>query len=250
MKTTMTSLTVLLLSVLLLPGLSFAEKKKYPPRFQAVMDYLLKKEYPEQFADKSYRIRPTGFDIGDLDGDGVDEVVVSFFPHYRQSPTVAIFRVSNKMKVTRVKEGLAPGPLVPINGEYLDSHTMGQGLDMTLGKNQMTNPEARKDMVAVSMQNMGGVVAYKNFMHMDGRDGKGVYIDMQHINKPSKEKTCNSFQFSRVQHVRIGRKKGEKVATIIAVAGNKAYLYKINKIRADGLIDKTIKIVPLGSVKK
>jgi hypothetical protein len=61
-----------------------AQEQKFPPRFQAVMDYLLNEEYPELFGDEPYVIRPTGFDIGDLDGDGVEEVVVSFYPHYRQ----------------------------------------------------------------------------------------------------------------------------------------------------------------------
>ena len=125
---------MLLLSLVFLPTTAGAEKKKYPPRFQAAMDYLLEKDYPELFGEKSYRIRPTGFDIGDLDGDGVDEVVVSFYPHYRQSPTVVIFKVDDKMNVTRVIEGLAPGRLIPVTGEYLDSHSLGQAADMTFSK--------------------------------------------------------------------------------------------------------------------
>lgn len=238
-------ITALLLSLTSLSIASAADKNKYPPRFQAAMDYLLEKDYPELFADKPYRMRPTGFDIGDLDGDGVDEIVVSFNPHYLQSPTVMIFKVDNKMNVTRIKEGLAPGPLVPITNDFLDSHTLGQGIDMTLEKTKMAKPDAIEDFIAVTLNNMGGVVAYKNFFHMDGRKGKGMYIDMMHIANPPKDKTCDSFQFSEVRQIKIGRKKGEKSGYILAVVGDKAYIYQIKRFRSDGLIDKSLKIVPL-----
>lgn len=245
----MTLITVLL-SLLCLPNAVLAEKEKFPPRLQAVQDYLLKKEYPELIDDKPYRIRLTGFDIGDLDGDGVDEVVVSFYPHFLQSPTVVIFKVDNKMKVKRVTEGLAPGPIIPVTGEYLDSHSSGHGIDMSLENKAMADPEKRRSFIKTSLNNMGNVVAYKNFLHMDGRKGKGMYIDMQHIKKPPKDKTCASIQFSRIARIQIGRKKGEKAGTIIALAGDKVYFYKINKIGLDGMLDKSLKVVPMSEGKK
>lgn len=240
------ALAVLLLSPVLLFTASAADKSKYPPRFQAAMDYLLDKDYPELFANKPYRMRPTGFDIGDLDGDGVDEIVVSFNPHYLQSPTVMIFKVDNKMKVTRIKEGLAPGPLVPVTGDYLDSHVLGEGVDFTVDKKSMADQKMRQSLILAAVKTMGNIVAYKNFMHSDTRKGKGMYIDMQHITNLPKDKTCESFQFSEVKQIKIGRKKGEKNGYILAVVGDKAYIYQIKRFRSDGLIDKSLKIVPFG----
>ena len=238
------AITIILLSLLGVSNLVFAEEQKFPPRFQAVMDYLMNDEYPELFGDKPYVIQPTGFDIGDLDGDGVDEVVVSFFPHYRQSLTIMIFKVDNKMKVTRITEGLAPGKLVPITGEYLDSHTTGHGIDMTINE-EMNDPKKRDDFVKAVMKNMGNVVVYKNFIHSDGREGNGTYIDMMHIENPPKDETCESFEFPRVEQVQIGSKKDDPTPVIMALAGDEVYFYKIKAIRPDGLLDKTIDVVPM-----
>ena len=238
------SLTTILLLLLDIPTSVYAEEQKFPPRFQAVLDYLLKDEYPELFADKPYQFRPTGFDIGDLDNDGVDEVVVSFYPHFLQSPTIVIFRVDNKMNVTRLTEGLAPGPLVPVTGEHLDSHNTGHGVDLTVGDEAKNDPKRRQSFVEASLKHMGNIVVYKNFMHSDGREGKGTYIDMQHITNPPKDMTCENIQFSRVEQVRIGRKDGEPNAVIMALAGDEIYFYKIRRIRPNGLLDKSLEVVP------
>jgi hypothetical protein len=237
-------ITILFLSFLGVSNLVIAQDQKFPPRFQAVMDYLMNDEYPELFGDEPYVIRPTGFDIGDLDGDGVNEVVVSFYPHYHQSPTIMIFKVDNKMKVTRITEGLAPGKLVPVTGEYLDSHAIGHGIDMTIDE-PMNDPKKREDLVKSSMKYMGNVVEYKNFIHSDGRNGNGTYIDMVHIQNPPKDNTCESFEFSRVEQVLIGTKNGDPTPVIMALAGDEVYFYKIKAIRLDGRLDKTIDVVPM-----
>lgn len=225
------------------------QKREFPPRFQAVMDYLLKEEYPELFGDKPYQIRPTGFDIGDLDRDGVDEVVVSFYPHYRQSPTLVIFKVDNKMKVTRLTEGLAPGKLQPLSGDYLDSHEGGHAADLSIGK-AMDDPEKRNAFIQASIKNMGNVVAYKNFFHSDGRKGKGSYIDLTHLKNLPKNQTCDLFEFARVEQFQIGQQDGDPTPVIMALAGDEVTFYKIKGIRKDGMLDKEITVVPVtGAVK-
>ncbi len=93
----------------------------------------MEKEYPEEFGDTTYRTKIENVVVADLDGDGQPEVTVRFIPHYHRSPTVVIYRVAPDMTVTRVTEGLAPGPLVPVTGDFLDSHTLGEGADITIG---------------------------------------------------------------------------------------------------------------------
>ena len=102
-----------------------------PPEIEAVRKFLLDKEYPELF-DKPYRTKIENAVRADLDGDGALEVVLHVMPHYRQSATIVIFRVDKELVVTRLKEGLAPGPLVPLSGTFLDSHSIGHAVDLTL----------------------------------------------------------------------------------------------------------------------
>jgi hypothetical protein len=241
----MKPLAILLLCLLGFSASVYAEQEDFPPRFQAVMDYLLEVEYPELIDDKPYHIRPTGYDIGDLDNDGVDEVVVSFYPHYLQSPTIVIFRVDNKMNVTRLTEGLVPGPLVPVSGEYLDTHHTGHGVDLTTGDEGKKDPKKKQTFIEISLKHMGNVVAYRNFIHTDGRKGKGNYIDMQHIVNPPEDMTCQSFEFSRVERVEIGQKEGVSYPVIMALAGGEIYFYTIKGIRPNGLLEKSIEVVPL-----
>lgn len=231
---------------------SWAEEQSKPPlptEVQAVVDYLMNEEYPELFADQPYHIRPTGYAVGDLDGDGVSEVAMSFYPHYRQSPTISIFHVSKERNVTRVTEGLAPGPLVPISGDYLDSHTLGTAADFQMDKAAAADPVRRRALVGSFLKRQGNIVEYRNFFHYDGRSGKGTYIDMTNIEDPPQEGTCASFEFSRVDKIEIVYQEGEPGGYLAALVGNSAYLYKINRFHPDGLMDKSLRVIPLGAEK-
>lgn len=95
-----------------------------PPEVKAVLGYVLKSDYPEIYQKKPYRIRLNGHALGDVDGDGTVEVFLLVDTHYQQTPTILIFRVTKSGTVQRLVEGLAPGPLIPANGERLDSHTL------------------------------------------------------------------------------------------------------------------------------
>lgn len=162
-------------------------------------------------------------------------------PHYRQSPTVVLFKVSKDLKVKRVVEGLAPGRLVPVTGDYLDSHTLGMAADLTVQETEM-DPKKRKQAVAIALKEMGGVVEYSNFIHTDGRTGKApVYIDMSYLKAP-KDATCETFEFSTVDALHVAAKDDGSGNYLVALVGAELYMYKIKKITTDGFLQKTLTV--------
>lgn len=215
------------------------------PKVKAVQQYLLKagNDYPEVFGEDSYRMKINNAIVADVDDDGEEEVVLHVTPHYLQSPTIMIFRVSKNLHVKRVIEGLAPGPLRPTSMDFLDSHTLGAGVDLTLGKDQ-ANPAKRKAFIRATLKEMGGVVEYRNFIHMDGRKGRGMYIDMSGLDKPPTESTCESFEFSMPDAVTVLKEDDGSGNYLLAMVGDKIYAYKIHKISSDGFLEKTLKILP------
>lgn len=235
------SVTVGIAALLCLGGVALAAD--LPPRIQAVQKYLLEQDYPELFGDTPYRIKAENIVEGDLDGDGVDEVVMLVRPHFRQSPTIVIFQVSKTLKVRRVNEGLAPGPLQPLSGDFLDSHTLGMAMDVSLGEAQ-GDATRRREFALASLKEMGGVVEYSNFLHLDGRKGKGTYVDMTWLPSPPRGPDCDKFEFSRVDHISVAEQDDGSGNYLLAMVGKELYVYKIHKIRADGLLDKTLTIRP------
>ncbi len=212
-----------------------------PPKVAAVQKYLLEQEYPEVFGDKHYRIKVEDALVADVDDDGISEVILRVKPHYRQSPTVVLFKVSKDLKVKRVVEGLAPGPLVPVTGDYLDSHTLGMAADLTV-QGAEKDPKKRKQAVAIALKEMGGVVEYANFIHTDGRKGKApVYIDMSHLKAP-KDATCENFEFSTVDALQVAAKDDGSGNYLVALVGSELYMYKIKKITPDGFLQKTLTV--------
>ena len=61
------------------------QDNNFPKEINLVFDYLLKKDYPELFGDQSFQFRPIDWQIIDIDDDGVTEVFLQTFPHFRQS---------------------------------------------------------------------------------------------------------------------------------------------------------------------
>jgi len=201
----------ILLLAFVLAGLSASSPvpaQDLPPQLEAVRKYILEEEYPELFGDQPYRTKLEGAEIVDLDGDGRDEVVVLFYPHYRQSPFIVLYLLSKNNKVTRVREGLAPGDLVPVSGDYLDSHTLKikdevQSIDFDIAEKQ-GDPKARAAMRDTGLNKAINLVEYRTFFHMDGRKGKGTYVDMTHAANALKDKTCESFEFAKVTSISAG----------------------------------------------
>ena len=242
---------VLLLAAVL-AGASFAspvQAEDLPPELQAVRKYIMEEEYPELFGDQAYRTKMEDALIVDLDGDGRDEVVALFHPHYRQSPFIVIYLLSKNNKVTRVREGLAPGDLVPISGDYLDSHTLKikdevQSVDFDIGEKQ-GDPQARAEIRNSAMDKAVNLVEYRTFFHMDGRKGKGTYIDMTHVSNLPKDKTCESFEFARVKSISAGHVlKDRKRNYLVASVQKKLWIYRIDGISDKGILDKKLWIVP------
>jgi hypothetical protein len=235
------------LAVAILVWSDAAGQTTLPPLVGAVQNYILEKDYPELFGDRSYRTKIENAVIADLDGDGQSEVIVHFMPHYRQSPTIMIYRVAPDMTVTRVKEGLAPGPLQPLTNEFLDSHTLGEAVDFDLA-GQQGDAAARRKFGESAMRQFGGVVEYANFYHADGRKGAGVYVDMAGTTPPDKSRTCEDFQFSAVREISVGAVAAIGKENVLAAwAHSNVYLYRIKSFAPSGLLDKQMWTVDLAA---
>jgi len=231
------------ISVLLLAASAFGQQVQLPKEVEAVQRYILEKDYPELFGDKPYRTKIENAIVADLDDDGRPEVVVHFTPHYRQSAPIVIYRVEKGLQVTRVKEGLAPGPLVPLTGAYLDSHTLGMGVDFIYAFKTAEEEAARKKVVEIGLQRFGGYVQYKSFSHADARSGNRAYIDMTHATVAGGKDSCADFEFSRVAQISAGRLGPELSRTYLAaLVGEEIWLYRIDEFLPNGLLKKTLKI--------
>lgn len=218
-------------------GLTPAANATLPPEAEAVRKYILESDYPEVLQGTHYRTRIENLIIADVDNDGRNDVTVQFLPHYRQSATVVFYRVSESTEVTRVVEGLAPGPLQAISGDFLDSHVLGLGVDFSIADSQ-GSAEAGDTARKLALGHFGGLVAYASFFHADARAGKGAFIDLTHIQDLPESRSCESFEFSRTREIAVGKLKGRNQNYLAAWVGNEIYIYLIRAFRDDGLLDK------------
>jgi len=176
----------------------------------------------------------------DVDNDGSNEVVILYFPHYRQSAPIVIYKISSDLKVTRVAEGLAPGPLQKVSGDYLDSHNLGMAADFEIQGG--ATPESVLQSVAKS--GMSGLVAYDAFFHMDGRSGFPFFIDMRGVKLPSAKHDCASFEFSHVKQIAVGHLREDSSNNYLAaLVGDEIYVYLIHGVTNDGLLNKKLWVV-------
>lgn len=206
------------------------------PEAEAVRRYILEKEYLEVFGDVHYRVRVQNLVIADLDNDGQNDVILHVQPHYRQSATILVFKISKDLTVKRVAEGLAPGPLRPLSGDYLDSHETGNAVDFSVPSDSDTHN--RDTVIATTLKQSANIVAYRNFFHMDARAGMGSYIDMTNVSGASADKTCNDFEFSTVRELAVGHLSGQERNVLAAWVGEEIWVYSIERVRQDGLLEK------------
>ncbi len=231
------------LPIVLLFGSNLVSQVEKASGVEALKQYVLEKDYSEVFKDNHYHVRIENVLHVDIDNDGKDELVVQFLPHYRQSASVAIYRVSPESGITRVTEGLAPGPVEKISGDYLDSHETGQAVDFTLGDGQ-DKPSNVDEALQVAFAKFGGVVAYRGFFHADGRGGPLSYIDMTNVQLPSNANDCSSFEFSTVRQIAAGHLREDSSRNYLAAwVRDEIYVYLIKGISSRGLLDKQLRVV-------
>jgi hypothetical protein len=230
--------TVVLASV---GGSGSGQDQSWPPELHAVQKHIFEKDYPERFLASVYQARIVQLLLTDLDRDGQAEVVALMRPHYRQSAPIVLYRLGKNFEVTRVREGLAPGPLVPVGGAYLDSHTLGEAADLTIAG---PGPPDRGNVLAAMLQSgFGGVVEYRSFFHADRRAGAGAYIDMRHADVPGGAQTCARFEFARVEAIAAGAAEPDPTNVyLVAHLGPELWLYQVSAFLADGLLRKTVRV--------
>jgi hypothetical protein len=135
-----------------------------------------------------------------------------------------------------VTEGLAPGPLQKVSGDYLDSHNLGMGVDFEI---QAENATPEKVLQIAAKNSMSRLVAYGSFFHMDGRGGLPSFIDMRGVKLPTKDHDCASFEFSRVKQIAAGHLREDATRNYLAAwVGDEIYVYLIRGVSKDGLLDK------------
>jgi hypothetical protein len=231
------------LAIILLSGSKLAAQAENYATVEALKHYLLEKGDPEYFGDTHYHVRIENVLDIDIDNDGKRELVVHLYPHYRQSASVLIYKVSPKSEFTRVTEGLAPGPLQKVSGDYLDSHWTGLAADFTMGQGR-GNPENVRQAFLMAFGKSGGLVSYHSFFHVDMRKGPASYIDMGNVELPSHARDCSSFEFSKVRQIAAGQLLEDSSKNYLAAwVGNEIYVYLIRGISSRGTLDKTLRIV-------
>jgi hypothetical protein len=213
-----------------------ASTQQNSARVEAVRNYILSQDYPEVFGSTNYKTKIEGFLDADVDNDGQPEVVILFHPHYRQSAPILIYKVTSDLRVSRVAEGLAPGPLQLLSGDYLDSHNLGQAADFEI-QSEKTSPEAALNLALKTKMN--GFVVYDAFYHMDGRKGLPYLIDMRGSYVPSGRHDCDNFEFSRVKQIAAGHLKEDAARNYLAAwVGDEIYVYLITGVTDVGLLNK------------
>ena len=219
-----------------------------PFHLEMVKKHILEKEYLEKFGDVTYRLQLNDYAIDDFENDGIIEVILNVNPHYLQSPTILFYQVFKDNSVKRLIEGLAPGKLKKRTDKFLDSHTTGMALDLTIEGKKTEKEKSIEDIFFTSLKiKPACMVFYESFIHMDYREGIGTFIDMTHIdNIPGNKLTCEGFEFYQIKDIETGIKdtKSNKKHLFVLI-DNELFVYTINNFKENGLIDKDFTIEKL-----
>lgn len=207
-----------------------------PAEVDRVIDHVLKSDYPEVYQGKPYRLRLRGYSFGDINGDGCTEVFLLTDPNYHQSPPILIYQITKDGKIWRLREGLAPGPLVPFNLERMDTHTLGVAIDMNQVKGKTPDAPIR---FAKELSKKMNVVYYRGFIHSDTSDRPQGFVDVSDREEFSGVDKCESLQFSQPIGIEVGRIKGIGGNPVLAaLVGKEVYIYQFSGISPEGFLEK------------
>ena len=195
-------------------------------------------------ATNHFNLDQLSWQIIDIDDDGVTEVFLQTFPHFRQSPSITIFQIDKNDTVTRIIEGFAPGHLVKLSkkDDYFDPHSTGTAIDMQIDSKK---PDAFRKLAESSLSFGMSVVLYKNFIHTDKREGKGIFLDLMYLDDYEKANSCARFQFEKPEKIIAGKIKDYDKKFFIAKVDKELFCYKINGFTDSRFIDKEIKIIDI-----
>jgi hypothetical protein len=173
----------------------------------------------------------------DVNGDGKPEAFVAVAPKYRQTPTILVYSYDAQHGATRVYEGLAPGRLEPVSGQFIDDHTLGYGIDMTIGSDgQAVDFDG---VLAAGVRHHMSIMRYKTFFHTDERAGFITFVDLSDRALPSSTTTtCESFEFSPLTGLAAGPLSGSHKPYLVALTSDDITIYVFHGIRANGTLDK------------
>jgi len=212
---------------------ALAQAQDLPPELNQVLGHLLKKEnYPESYKGVHYRVRVTGFALGDAASDGSRLAFLLINPHYHQTAPIQIYRIRANGEIQRINEALAPGPLIARDDQRLDAHTLGLGVDMGAAKGP--KGEDRLPVLARSGAAKAHMVLYKHFVHMDLPDDVPGFVDVSDREEFADADKCEGFQFSQPGSIAA---EGVQLA---AMVGDEIDVYSIAHVGEDGLLDKTL----------
>jgi hypothetical protein len=206
-----------------------------PPLVEQVLAYVEGERPLEVFLDTVYPTRVHDFVLLDIDQDDVPEVVLLAEPHFRQTPTIVFYTVDPETGPRRIREGLAPGPLVAVSGRYEDTHTHRIGMDMTVEGGGPADPKA---LARLSNSLDMHLVYYDGFYHADMRSEPG-FIDMSYRQLPVPDNTCGGFEFTAPEAIGAGSLRGHDATQyLVVLAGPEVEVYRISGIDEDGFLEK------------
>ena len=176
----------------------------------------------------------------DVDGDGSPEAFVSIEPAFRQTPTILVYTYDRQHGARHLLEGLVPGQLRPVSGRFTDDHTIGFGIDMTVGEDG--KPVDFDRLIAAAVKNRMSLVRYRTFLHADGRKGFVSFVDLSDRALPTLgTKTCQDFEFSPVEALAAGTLAGMgSNRYLVALTESDITVYHFRGIRSNGTLDKEV----------
>src|SRR5262245_19843840 len=174
----------------------------------------------------------------DINDDGRPEVFLALSPKYRQTATVVVYRWLDGNRIDRLYEGLAPGQLVSVSGKQVDTHTLGNGIDMSV---EGGADSARTLRVILAARSHGmQIVRYLSFFHADERSKAAEYVDMASAAAKLQANTCESFEFAPVQELASGKVGSDTRPYLVVLTPTEIVFYRFAGITPDGLLEKAI----------